>query len=230
MVVAKLTYEEMRRQRLEENKKRMEELHLPLLSQALKKHSSPKSSPGKPATPRIVRKELVAVRRSNRIAKNPAPVYREIVTYERSDLSRRKSYGVNARRDLANRVYASDEAREFAISKAEELDSRLGAHYPTFVKPMTQSHVTGGFWLGLPAHFCRRSLPRSDETVTLVDEEGHEWPVVYLARKTGLSGGWKGFAVDHKLVDGDALVFQLIRRTVLKVYIIRASSYEERGN
>lgn len=53
--------------------------------------------------------------------------------------------------------------------------------------------------------------------VSLVDEEGEEWPVVYLARKTGLSGGWKKFAVDHDLVDGDALVFQLIKPTVFKV-------------
>lgn len=53
--------------------------------------------------------------------------------------------------------------------------------------------------------------------MTLVDESGEEWPTVYLARKTGLSGGWKKFAVDHDLVDGDALVFQLIQRAVFKV-------------
>lgn len=53
--------------------------------------------------------------------------------------------------------------------------------------------------------------------VSLVDEQGEEWPVVYLARKRGLSGGWKKFAVDHGLVDGDALVFQLIKPTVFKV-------------
>lgn len=53
--------------------------------------------------------------------------------------------------------------------------------------------------------------------VQLVDEQGEEWPVVYLCRKTGLSGGWKKFAVDHSLVDGDALVFQLIKPTVFKV-------------
>lgn len=51
------------------------------------------------------------------------------------------------KRDLSNRVYASDEARASATLKAEELESSLGADYPTFVKPMLQSHVTGGFWL-----------------------------------------------------------------------------------
>ena len=55
--------------------------------------------------------------------------------------------------------------------------------------------------------------------MTLEDEEGDEYPTVFLARKTGLSGGWKRFSVAHNLVDGDALVFQLIRPTKFKVII-----------
>ena len=39
----------------------------------------------------------------------------------------------------------------------------------------------------------------------------------YKAGRTGLGGGWKGFAVAHELVDGDALVFQLVRPTAFKV-------------
>ncbi|XP_057504613.1 B3 domain-containing protein Os06g0194400-like isoform X2 [Actinidia eriantha] len=193
MVVAKASYEELRRRRLQENKKRMEELHLPLLSQALKKHSSPKPSP---------------------------------VTYERFEYTRRNLSGVY-KRDLSNRVYASDEARAMAITRAEELESVLGADYPTFVRPMLPSHVTGGFWLGLPSHFCNNNLPRNDGTLTLVDEEGEEYPTVYLARKVGLSGGWRGFSIEHGLVDGDALVFQLIQPTKFKVYIVRANSCKE---
>ncbi|KAL3514498.1 hypothetical protein ACH5RR_027215 [Cinchona calisaya] len=108
---------------------------------------------------------------------------------------------VYPKRYLSNRVYASDEARAWAIEKAEKLESILEGGNPTFVKPMLQSHVTGGFWLGLPSHFCKRHLPRQDDTVVLVDEQGDEWPTIYLARKTGLSGGWKKFSVDHDLVD-----------------------------
>ncbi|KAL2934496.1 hypothetical protein RDABS01_017615 [Bienertia sinuspersici] len=59
------------------------------------------------------------------------------------------------------------------------------------------SHVTGCFWLGLPSDFCRENLPRDDGMVTMVDEEGDDYLVVYLARKRGLSGGWKGFAKAH---------------------------------
>lgn len=53
--------------------------------------------------------------------------------------------------------------------------------------------------------------------MTLIDEDGNEYPTIYLKRKTGLSGGWKGFAVAHDLADGDALIFQLINRTTFKV-------------
>lgn len=50
-----------------------------------------------------------------------------------------------------------------------------------------------------------------------MDEDGKEYDVKYLANKNGLSGGWRGFAIDHKLSDGDAVVFQLIEPLKLKV-------------
>ncbi|KAF5727246.1 B3 domain-containing protein [Tripterygium wilfordii] len=131
------------------------------------------------------------------------------------------------RRDLSNRVYASDEERLYAIKRAEKLRSGLGSHHPSFVKPMLQSHVTGGFWLGLPCTFCKRHLPQDDEMVTLVDEEGVEFQTKYLALKTGLSGGWRGFSIDHHLVHGDAVVFQLVKPTRFKVYIIRSNGSEK---
>lgn len=53
----------------------------------------------------------------------------------------------NNRRDLSNRVYASEEARRDAIERAEDLESNLRNEFPSFIKPMLQSHVTGGFWL-----------------------------------------------------------------------------------
>ena len=50
-------------------------------------------------------------------------------------------------RDLSNRVYASEEARTCAMERAEELQASLEPQYPSFLKSMLQSHVTGGFWL-----------------------------------------------------------------------------------
>lgn len=72
---------------------------------------------------------------------------------------------------------------------------------------------------GLPKHFCDSYLPKHDATITLVDEEGDEFETNYLAYKAGLSGGWQGFSVFHELIDGDALVFQLIEPTKFKVTI-----------
>ncbi|XP_022988869.1 B3 domain-containing protein At3g19184-like isoform X1 [Cucurbita maxima] len=227
MVESNLTYEECRRQRLEENKKRMEELNLNKLADALKS-SSPKSSPTKqlkrPRQPHDI--SSFSVRRSSRFADKPPPNYKEVpIEPLPGNRSYRRTY---QRRDLLNRVYASHEERQYAIDRARDLQSSLDSRYPSFVKPMLQSHVTGGFWLGLPVQFCKQHLPREDEMVTLLDEDGNEFQTKYLAEKTGLSGGWRGFAIDHQLVDGDALVFHLTKPTEFKVYIIRAYNLEDK--
>ncbi|KAK4563090.1 hypothetical protein RGQ29_005548 [Quercus rubra] len=226
MVESKRSYEECRKQRLEENKKRMEELNIGKLALALKASSTPKSSPAKQVKRPRVSLDIssVPVRRSSRTANKPPPNYKEVPMEPLGSL--RRSY---RRGSLLNRFYASDGARQDAIERAEQLESDLGSDFPTFLKPMLQSHVSGGFWLGLPVYFCKEHLPNEDEMITLVDEDEDEFPTKYLAEKNGLSGGWRGFSIDHELVDGDALVFQLINPTTFKVYIIRASElpYDE---
>ncbi|QCE16542.1 B3 domain-containing protein At5g42700-like [Vigna unguiculata] len=224
-MVAACAYEESRRKRVEENRKRMEALNLPLLSRALHKSPPPKSSPLKSSKKsNTTQKVLVAVRRSGRLANLPSPVYKEI-PIDRVSIPRRNTS--NRHRDLSNRVYASDEARLEASEQAEKLMSGLKSDFPSFIKSMLQSHVSGGFWLGLPVQFCKSNLPKGDDVMTLVDEDGNEYSTIYLQRKSGLSGGWKAFAVAHDLADGDALIFQLIKRTTFKVYIIRANSPSE---
>ncbi|KAK3024512.1 hypothetical protein RJ639_043704 [Escallonia herrerae] len=216
MVARKAAYEECRRKRVEENKKRMEQLKLTKLVMDLRSTTAnPNPSPRKKVKPRLPRQplNLSAVRRSSRVADKPLPSYKEVPI---EPMGRPRSCGFK-RKDLSDRVYASDEDRAYAQEKAEDNQIGLGSDFPSFVKPMLQSHVTGGFWLGLPVSFCKTHLPKHDATLTLTDEEGDEWPTKYLPRKTGLSGGWKGFAVDHSLVDGDALVFQLINPTAFKV-------------
>ncbi|KAK1355402.1 TF-B3 domain-containing protein [Heracleum sosnowskyi] len=214
------SYEALRRKRVEENKKRMEELNLTKLAQALKPISSVKK---KPRTPRQAI-AVLPVRRSSRVAELPPPSYKEVLI---EPLGRPRSNG--GKRNLLNRVYATDKDRQYALERAIELQSGLD-ETSSFVKPMLQSHVTGGFWLGLPQHFCKDHLPKYDEIMTLTDEDGNEWQTKYLDRKTGLSGGWKGFAVDHDLVDGDALVFQLIKPTKFQVHIIRVNPHEDDTN
>ncbi|KAL5721424.1 hypothetical protein ACHQM5_005074 [Ranunculus cassubicifolius] len=212
-------YEKVRQQRLEENKKRMEDLNLTKLALAVR-NASPKPSPMKQVKPRTAIKgtTLVQVRRSARVSKNPEPVYKEVSL---DTVARPGRLGF---RKLSYSGNASYEARMNAQERAEELESKLEGGFPSFVKSMQPSHVSGCFWLGLPSHFCKTSLPKSDDVITLVDENGEEWSTVYLPRKVGLSGGWIGFSKDHKLSDGDALVFELVKPTEFKVYIIRANN------
>lgn len=227
VVGSKRDYEECRRQRMEENKKRMEELRLNKLAAALTA-TSPKSTPVKQSKMRTPRRQpepcSEPVRRSSRTANKPAPNYKEVIEINPSERVRR-SY---SRRDLLNRVYASDAIRTYAIERAEQLQSGLDAEFPSFIKPMLQSHVTGGFWLSLPYNFCHKHIPHRDDTVTLVDEDGEEFETKYLIDKNGLSGGWRGFSIAHDLVDGDALVFQLIQPLTFKVHIVRAYESEEK--
>ncbi|CAN4107712.1 unnamed protein product [Withania somnifera] len=152
---------------MEENKKRMEELNLTKLAQAVRNATSPKPSP-----PRGV--DLSAVRRSNRVADKPPPNHRELLI---EPLGRPRSY---KRRDLLNLVYATDEDRQYDIEGAEQLQSDFDADFPSSVKTMLQSHVTGEFWLGLPDHFCKTHLPKHDEYATLIDENGDETDTKYL--------------------------------------------------
>ncbi|KAL3614199.1 hypothetical protein CASFOL_042273 [Castilleja foliolosa] len=231
MVMSKSAYEESRQKRLEENRKRMEELNLNKLAQSL---HTPKPSPMKRVKPRVPKQalDLSMIRRSSRVADLPVRSYKEVPVEPMGRAGgRTRGYSSgHSRRDLSNRVYASDEDREYATQRAEDLQSGLDKDIPSFVKPMLQSHVTGGFWLGLPNWFCKDHLPTRDVTINLVDENGDESDTKYLHDKKGLSAGWRGFSIDHELVDGDALVFQLVEPTTFKVYIIRVNDKGDDSN
>ncbi|KAH7654619.1 B3 DNA binding domain-containing protein [Dioscorea alata] len=217
-----MKYEELRKRQVEENKKKMDLLKLNQLSITLRESNSPQSKQLKRKA-RSQEGEKLVLRRSNRVANLPGTSYKESFSATNCRLGRAYSQ----RRDLSGRVYASPEARAYAENRADAIQAELDPKFPSFVKPMTQSHVTGGFWLGLPTHFCRKHLPKRDEHIMLEDENGDTSETLFLARKAGLSAGWRGFSISHELVDGDALVFQLIKSTTFKVYIIRASEYTE---
>ncbi|KAJ0929137.1 putative transcription factor B3-Domain family [Helianthus annuus] len=112
-------------------------------------------------------------------------------------------------------------SKSAAFNRASELQASLPSQLPSFIKSMLPSQVTRCFWLGLPKRFCDLHMPKHDETIVLVDEDDQEFNTKYLAHKTGLSGGWGGFANAHKLLPGDALVFQLIDHWKFRVYIVR---------
>ncbi|XP_043710134.1 B3 domain-containing protein Os01g0234100-like [Telopea speciosissima] len=114
-----------------------------------------------------------------------------------------------------------DEANSYSMKKAKELQIKLAPEMPNFVKFMHRSHVSKPFWLRLPSDFCKLNLPKEDCSIILVDESGEEYETKYLATRVALSGGWMKFSKKHKLVEGDSVLFQLIKATKFKVYIIR---------
>ena len=62
-----------------------------------------------------------------------------------------------------------------------------------------------------------------DEAAVLGDEADDEFHMMYNAHRKGkhchyyLDKGWKGFAFDHDLADGDCLVFHMTERAKFKV-------------
>ena len=217
------SYEDVRKQRMEENNRKMEALGLLGLAQSLKPEK--KNGPVKrPANTRRVAVEgefAMEARRSSRLGGKPAVSYSDQMEWMPG---MRMRVGGRERQPLARR-YLSDAARMAAIDAAEEVYK--GLVKPAFVKPMLHSHTASGFWLGLPANFCKEFLPHRDDRVTLEDEKSLEWECVYLANKVGLSGGWRGFSLDHELVDGDCLIFELTEPRRFKVHVFRCEEEYE---
>ncbi|XP_065875322.1 B3 domain-containing protein Os01g0234100-like [Euphorbia lathyris] len=123
--------------------------------------------------------------------------------------------------------YDEDQTKCSVMKRAEEVQAKLAPQLPSVIKYMLPSHVTGGFWLGLPKQFCDKHMPKQDTIIVLEDENGVSYKTKYLTTKVGLSGGWRGFSMAHNLVEGDVVVFQLVMPTKLKVYIVRANGSDE---
>lgn len=223
-----VSYEDVRKQRMEENKQKMEALGLLGLSQSLKPVKKNAATVKRPANTRRIPAEgefAREARRSSRLGGKPAVSYRDQLDLM-PGMRMRLWVGSRDRQPLARR-YLSDAARMEAVDAAEEVYK--GIVRPAFVKPMLHSHTASGFWLGLPANFCKEFLPHRDEKITLEDEEALEWECVYLANKVGLSGGWRGFSLDHELVDGDCLIFELTEPRRFRVHIFRCEEQYEGG-
>ncbi|RCV44227.1 hypothetical protein SETIT_9G356700v2 [Setaria italica] len=193
-------YEVQRRRQIEENKRRIEELGLrhlaaaampPKAKQLKLKHKA--RAPGAAAPPR----------RSGRVANLPdQPDYRE-----------------NVKKKIVIGPTAAERSYAIAKAKAKELEGELRADYPTFLKTVSKYYATA-FSLSLPPHFCREHLPEHGKVITLVDEEDDEFDVQYYKGPNDRGyciTSWRGFATDHKLDDGDCLVFQLIQQRKFKV-------------
>ncbi|KAF8402453.1 hypothetical protein HHK36_010537 [Tetracentron sinense] len=221
------TYDEARKKRLNDNKKRFEDLGILKISNSLSEvRNSVNKSSQRHKNPKSGRSvDILELRRSSR-ARNSVSSYYEEVNIGVAPLRKRKlssSWSSYLARPLDEVKMASYEEREYAIKRAEEFQSNLQSGHPSFVKSMVRSHVYSCFWLGLPSNFCKDHLPKKELNMLLEDENGTEYDANYIGSRSGLSGGWRGFALDHKLDDGDALVFELTEPSRFKVYIFKAS-------
>ncbi|XP_076930286.1 B3 domain-containing protein Os01g0234100-like [Bidens hawaiensis] len=108
-----------------------------------------------------------------------------------------------------------------AYNRAIEVSESLPDEFPGFVKSLCPSHVTSCFCFGVPKKFYYGFMPKQDETIFLVDEDNQEFKVKFIFKKGDFGSGWQRFVIDHKLCEGDALVFQLIEQWKFKVYIVR---------
>ncbi|KAK4847527.1 hypothetical protein QYF36_002964 [Acer negundo] len=134
------------------------------------------------------------------------------------------------RRITFENLYDDDDEEEVKLAvmeRASQVQANLAPQFPSLIKYMLQSHVTRGFWLGLPSKFCLEHLPRKDTMIVLEDEDGNEYDTKYLAEKIGLSAGWRGFSISHKIREGDVAVFHLVSPTKFKVYIVRSNGSDE---
>ncbi|KAK4492132.1 hypothetical protein RD792_002929, partial [Penstemon davidsonii] len=228
------SYEDARKQRLLDNKHRFEELGLLKLSKSLSDVTKSEKKSQRRFRPKPTNNLMMEPRRSSR-ARNPVTSYRDDwssqVDIELPRLRKRSRFDSSWTSYLARPVEevksATYEERAKAYKSAEKLQSNLKSGNPSFVKSMVRSHVYSCFWLGLPTKFCVDHLPKSTVDMVLENEKGMEYDAVFISKRTGLSGGWRAFALDHKLDDGDALVFELIEPTKFKVYIARAFDCED---
>ncbi|XP_050214151.1 B3 domain-containing protein Os01g0234100-like [Mercurialis annua] len=138
-----------------------------------------------------------------------------------------KSESDKCKRETNESIYDNDGLRNYVMQRAKEVQANLPPQFPSLIKYMLPSHVTGCFWMGLPRKFCDEHMPIRDTMMELEDENGVCSEAKYLTAKVGLSGGWRGFSIAHKLVQGDVVVFQLVRPAKFKVYIVRVKGSEE---
>nr|XP_027105926.1 B3 domain-containing protein Os06g0194400-like isoform X1 [Coffea arabica] len=128
---------------------------------------------------------------------------------------------IKRKRTGMNEIYDDVESKFTVMERAAKVLASMEDGAPYFLKCMLPSNVTYSFWLIIPRKFGSLHLPSRDSTVILVDEWGKEYKTTYLIDRNGLSAGWRGFSMSHRLLKGDILIFRLIGHCKLKVHIVR---------
>ncbi|KAE8800442.1 B3 domain-containing protein [Hordeum vulgare] len=137
------SYEEQRQRQIEENRRKVEELHLYHLSAAVREAAARPKPKHKPRSPRP---------RAPASSGGPAASPPYLAGKKRRDY--RGGY----------------EAHAAAKQKAEELQRRIhDIRWPAFVKPITHDCAIKSFTMAIPKDFIKY-LPAHDEAVVVMDE------------------------------------------------------------
>ncbi|KAI3892994.1 hypothetical protein MKX03_008992 [Papaver bracteatum] len=192
------SYEEARKQRLEDNKRRFQELGVLKIANSLSNVIKEKNK-----TPRKYQMRskkapvnLDLVRRSSRP--------RSQVTYYQGlwRIKCKTSY-------IPTRV-ATEAERSDTLKRAKSFQSGLLSRNPSF---------------NIPAEICKNHLPTEPKVrIMLEDEDGSVYETNYYWVTGFITTGWKTFCMDHKLDFGDALVIELIKPTRFKVHLFKVSN------
>ncbi|KAI3932181.1 hypothetical protein MKW92_028227 [Papaver armeniacum] len=206
------SYEEARKQRLEDNKRRFQELGVLKIANSLSN----------------VIKEKNKTPRKYQVRSKTAPVNPDLVrrsSRPRSQVTYYEGLGrIKCKTSYIPTRVATEAERSDTLKRAKSFQSGLLSRNPSFVKSMSLSNVSGNFGLNIPAEICKNHLPTEPKVrIMLEDEDGSVYETNYYW-VTGYITGWKTFCVDHKLDFGDALVIELIKPTRFKVHIFKVSN------
>ncbi|CAL8471943.1 g11485 [Coccomyxa elongata] len=248
-------YELDRLARIAENKKRMQEMGIFKIADDLAKKCAPKKKPPQPRVKKLY-VDAGPVRRSDR-QQNKTPVnYADDYRLERIERQPRTNTRQQRRMPTSSKVpnfpiqsaAAIRLATEAAKAKCDELGNR------GFYKEMQPSNVSSGYWLQLPVEMgttwrfppgtnnieleCHDDCRNADGWVyeKYPGEDRKRWYTVWLVRggnSCGLSGGWRGFAIDQQLTWNDTVVFEVPEDvqegqlpTYIHIHTYRAENYE----
>ncbi|MCL7037552.1 hypothetical protein MKW94_008380 [Papaver nudicaule] len=197
------SYEEARKQRIEDNKRRFQELGVIKMANSLTDINKKKN------------KRNQAKVKSNATSTSPDVVRRS--SRPRNKVSYSEGIGTtNCKTSFLNRD---------ALKRAESFQSGLLSGKPSFVKSMSATNVSRNFTLSIPVEIRNNHLSKEKKVrIVLENEEGLVYETNYNGTSGYLSTGWKTFCMDHKLDNGDALVIELIEPTRFKVHIFKVSN------
>lgn len=206
------------------NQQKFKELGiLDLKSEMVKPTTGGKAKQRRLPKPKTV-DSLLPLRKSLRVSNRPPAVYK-FADVETKPARKRAINAKDGKKSLPERTPPSREAVEVAEDLCDAMAQ--AGKYPCLKKIVMPSHMSNGFWMNLSSEFANKELSKVDGKIILEDIEGSQWETVYLARKTGLSGGWRGFAIDKVLFAGDSLLFELIKTNHFKVHIFRSRDHEK---